>query len=448
MADINEKIEPSALQLDSNRHNLSKREDNANNKRQIFLNETNSLNNTPAANSNSNNVHFINIDEWNQLAGSRNTKRVTASSVKLFRQFIKKTKGGRVDFENFDEKSLVDLLIKFFTTVRKPDGDLYTKNGLLSIRFGLRRHLLDLHKTDITKHPRLNSVFTAQINKLKREGKGEIHHYPPISKEDMVKIYTSGVLSPDNPKSLLKKVFFETEMFFCRRGRENLRDLKGSHFKIGVDASGKKYLSTDGDLECGPRLINRGQSLLANVGQNGFIYETGTAVCPVKSFEKFLSKRHPACDAFFQRPMETDPLCEQDPWYHCWGLGLNKMTNMMREISLEANLSKMYTNHSIRATSTALFDIIWSKDFPNECRVSQKNDCCKERTNNNNNNNGNQQATEKFKRNNTRQKLLINPKSQENIHFKRTSRARQSAEVSVCTHIQSFNFYYFKISLW
>ena len=427
MADINEKIESSAFQLGSNKHNISRMKNIADSKSQIFLKEKSSSDKRTLAANTNNNANFINIDEWNQLAGSKNTKRVTASSVKLFRQFIKETKGGRVDFENFEEESLIDLLIKFFTTLRKPDGDLYTKNGLLSIRFGLRRHLLDLHKADITKHPRINSVFTAQINKLKREGKGEINHYPPISKEDMVKIYSSGVFSLDDPKGLLRKVFFETEMFFCRRGRENLRDLKGNHFKIGIDTFGKKYLSTHVDLECGPRLLHRGQSL-PNVGKNGFIYETGTALCPVKSFEKFLAKRHPCCDAFFQRAPETVPVSfnENEPWYHCCGLGLNKMTNMMREISLDAELSKMYTNHSIRATSTAVFDIIWSKDFPHGIGVSSNNDICNMETNN-----GNQQATMKCKtNNNTIQKIVNISTSQKNIHFKEPVRDLQS-EVSV-----------------
>ncbi|CAI9734222.1 XP_029646296.1uncharacterized protein LOC115220336 isoform X1 [Octopus vulgaris] len=297
-----------------------------------------------------NSINFINLDECNQLAGSRNTKRVTASSVKLFRAFLKETNNGRTDFENFDEEILINHLITFFKRVRKPDGDLYTKNGLLSIRFGLRRRLLDLRKVDITKHPHLNSVFTAQINKLKREGKGDINHYPPISHDDMFKIYSSGILSPDTPKGLLRKIFFETEMFFCRRSRENLRDLKGSHFKIETDDQGKKYLTTDFDPSFGGGPIKR-------------IYETGTDICPVKAFRKFLLKRHSSCEALFQRPVDIIPFSEQDPWFHCSALGLNKLANMMREISSEACLSKIYTNHSIRATSKSVFDLVWNGLF-------------------------------------------------------------------------------------
>ncbi|GAB1605052.1 uncharacterized protein LOC115220336 isoform X2 [Argonauta hians] len=297
--------------------------------------------------------NLTNVDDGNHIGGSRNTKRVTASSVRLFRAFLKEANNGRIDFEHFNEDILLNHLISFFKQVRKPDGDLYTKNGLLSIRFGLRRHLLDLHKVDVTRHPRLNSVFTAEINKLKQEGKGDIHHYPEISDEDMLKIYTSGVLSPDNPKGLLRKIFFETEMFFNRRSRDNLRDLKGRHFKVETDELGKKYLTTDFDRSfgCGP--VKR-------------IHATGTDICPVTAFQKFLLKRHNGCEALFQRPLNRVPISEKDSWFHCSALGLNKLANMMREISAEANLSKIYTNHSIRATSKSVFDLVWNGLLPQD----------------------------------------------------------------------------------
>jgi hypothetical protein len=37
-------------------------------------------------------------------------------------------------------------------------------------------------------------------------------------------------------------VLFETILYFCRRGRENIRELDSSVFEIKYDADGRKYI--------------------------------------------------------------------------------------------------------------------------------------------------------------------------------------------------------------
>jgi hypothetical protein len=38
-------------------------------------------------------------------------------------------------------------------------------------------------------------------------------------------------------------VLFETILYFCRRGRENIRKLDSSVFEIKYDADGRKYIT-------------------------------------------------------------------------------------------------------------------------------------------------------------------------------------------------------------
>ena len=47
-------------------------------------------------------------------------------------------------------------------------------------------------------------------------------------------------MSPDSPQGLLNKVLFETILYFCRRGRKNIRELDSSDFEIKYDADGRK----------------------------------------------------------------------------------------------------------------------------------------------------------------------------------------------------------------
>ena len=49
--------------------------------------------------------------------------------------------------------------------------------------------------------------------------------------------------------------------------------------------------------------------------------------------------------------------CASDEiWFDRAPLGVNSLGNMMKEISIAANLSQVYTNHCIRATSVTLLE--------------------------------------------------------------------------------------------
>ena len=88
------------------------------------------------------------------------------------------------------------------------------------IRFGLQR-FFSSHKIDIIKDPEFseaNAVYQAEISELKREGKAHTLHKPPINKDDIKKLYESGLFSLTQPETL------------CRRGRQNLRELKKEDF--------------------------------------------------------------------------------------------------------------------------------------------------------------------------------------------------------------------------
>ena len=81
----------------------------------------------------------------------------------------------------------------------------------------------------------------------------------------------------------------------------------------------------------------------------------GDPMCPVLSFNKYVSKLHPGLDAFWQRPLDSFESC-QPTWYCRVPVGKNTLSNMMPEISRKGNLSKIYTNHCVRATSITSLD--------------------------------------------------------------------------------------------
>ena len=75
--------------------------------------------------------------------------------------------------------------------------------------------------------------------------------------------------------------------------------------------------------------------------------------CPVASFMKYLSHLHPRNDALWQHPKKQEDIKDSDIiWYKPSKMGQNPLGSFMSRISHDADLSKLYTNHSIRSTGT------------------------------------------------------------------------------------------------
>ena len=78
---------------------------------------------------------------------------------------------------------------------------------------------------------------------------------------------------------------------------------------------------------------------------------------PVKAFELYLSKLNPSLDSLWQRPKAFDNFNESDSvWYCNAPLGKNTLGSLMKTISVEYKLSKVYTNHCIRSTAVSVLD--------------------------------------------------------------------------------------------
>jgi len=83
--------------------------------------------------------------------------------------------------------------------------------------------------------------------------------------------------------------------------------------------------------------------------EGGRMYATVTPRCPVTSFKKYLEKRNQNNTALWQRPRNS--FDENDStWFEKQPIGKNTLGCMMSNISKAAKLSKIYTNHCVRAT--------------------------------------------------------------------------------------------------
>ena len=95
--------------------------------------------------------------------------------------------------------------------------------------------------------------------------------------------------------------------------------------------------------------------------KNGRMYKTNNPTDGYSALELFLSKLNPECEALFKYPKRNWRSSDKI-WYENRPLGINKLSTMMKNISSAAGLSRIYTNHSVRATAITL----WSTADHNE----------------------------------------------------------------------------------
>lgn len=287
---------------------------------------------------------------------SQSTKKRVLSSSTLLKEYLSES-GQNTDVKSSSVEELDNQLCQFYASVRTKKGDYFKTNSFYGLKYGVSKFIKSETGLDIVEHEGFNSsreVFKAVLVDMKKTGFGTTEHTPQISPEDMKRLYDPGhlVFSVTVPVGLQRKVWFELMFYLCRRGRENLRSMTRNTFGIETDASGRRYVfQKQGEMDKNHRETDRPDD---TVGE-GRMYELkGNDLCPVSSYEKYISKLHPDNDALWQRAL--DAFEEEKPWYTKSPLGKNTVGTMMNAISKQACLSRMYTNHCIRATAITALD--------------------------------------------------------------------------------------------
>ena len=249
-------------------------------------------------------------------------------------------------------------LRKFYAEARKKDGETYGKKTLLGFRHGIERYLnqpkfsRNLKMSTEPRFTRSNEMLDAQLVRLKKFGKENSQHKRTLEDEDLEKLKSSDALSLSNPLSLLRNVWFQIVLYFCRRGREGQRELQKSSFTLEVDASGRNYVTMAHDEVS--KNHPGGLKDTSSTEKYARMYETNSPNDGYKAVNLYLSKLNPKSSAFFQYPRRN--WAPSNPvWYDNKPLGINKLDSMMKEISQVAQLSRVYTNHSVRATAITLW---------------------------------------------------------------------------------------------
>ncbi|KAL3858046.1 hypothetical protein ACJMK2_012662 [Sinanodonta woodiana] len=266
---------------------------------------------------------------------------------------------------------LGQYLARFYADIKAKDGRPFTKNALRGMRAGLQRAFrappYSMNNINLTMDPQFqtaNEVFEKRCNYF-----SSLENHPPILKEDLVKLEC--YLNPyESPVKLLHTVWFLLCYYFDQQGRDRLRESSKQSFRIALDDSGQLFLA----------MIKEGHVDQTGVPAAKIAYgihpKDDTKSLP-SIFRFYLSKLNPGCDALFQRPRQfrtTREMEESAVWFERIPVGAKAIGYLMTLISEKANLSKLYTIYSVRATSHNIAAISrfprYSKMHPHPLNIS------------------------------------------------------------------------------
>jgi hypothetical protein len=185
-------------------------------------------------------------------------------------------------------------------------------------------------------------MFTSKCKLYIACGNSRPKHKPAINPEDMQKLGTYFKDFQRNPNVLLQAVWFHLCYFFGRRGREGWCQMNKTTFIICEETDGK-YVQMNSTEKTKNHQGGHRQTDMDYSDQK--MYGIGADI-----FSFYLSKLNPKCDRLFQHPLVN---FEQTgiTWYKNSPVGKNVLSEMMKIISKQAGLSKVYTCHSVRAST-------------------------------------------------------------------------------------------------
>ncbi|XP_022096900.1 uncharacterized protein LOC110982640 [Acanthaster planci] len=303
-------------------------------------------------------------DHFMASKDSKHTRAVVATSVNVLSDYCTKSADCSTTLagvEQMTPRDLCQFLRSFYSGVRQKDGSFYARRSMLTLRYGLQRHFQKLLQVDIVNDATFkgaNDVFNTVLANLKTSVK--MNH---VRKKNMAKIRSSSATDCSTPRGLQNTVFLDLMLHLAcsTYGRHNLRGMKKLDFMVMMDPmSNRRYVCFAHPASkhlAGSAGIQSDESDDDQVndysGNFHRMYETPEKPdsCPVRCFEKYASKLHPMCGAFWQRPKKAYMYSQSDKyWYDAVPLGKNALGNKMRDISAEAGCSTMYSNQCLKVT--------------------------------------------------------------------------------------------------
>ena len=162
-------------------------------------------------------------------------------------------------------------------------------------------------------------------------------------------LWECGQLGDKTPKSIIATLWWQLTQHFGLRGRQEQHSIKVEDFSFRKDETGASYIVyAEGIIKTRQSGLHQKSWL-----QLPKMFETQSERCPVKLFQKYLSKRPVGTEKsgpFYLQPI-ANPLT--NIWYKKTLMGINSINSMMKDLISNSplqNSEKHLANYSARKT--------------------------------------------------------------------------------------------------
>ena len=226
----------------------------------------------------------------------------------------------------------------------------------MGIRAGLQRGLtleravpVDiLHGQEFAK---ANATFVAKCKFYAKQGHAKPQRKDDIALGDLAKIkdYLGGENTVIDPRKLQQAVWFVIAFNTGCRGRKLYRQLRKDCLVFSEDDIDEKYFTIEQSVI--EKNHNGGPDPEQQWTNSTRIYDCELGNHSLVDIMKlYVSKLNQNCQWLFQQ-CRFKISTTDETWYKNEPLGVNTLGQMMKTISKSAGLSKLYTNHCVRATT-------------------------------------------------------------------------------------------------
>lgn len=247
-----------------------------------------------------------------------------------------------------DPNSISKWIALYAAETRKQDGSLYFSKSIYFLLAGLLRHMRSLNPlcpnflhTENTQFSQLHESLEKTFHE--REGVGDNKTPTPFTVEEEDRLWSSGALSTDNPKALIRAVYFLNTKNFGLTTSERHRELRLSHLK--------RITQPDRYIYNKPKCL--GSFMNVHVVGNkkatcvDATVEKGNR-CHVHVLDLYIQKLPPEAfekDVFYLQPVNERPIHDNSPWFRIRPVGRNSLGKMIRDICVIAGLDESRRPH-------------------------------------------------------------------------------------------------------
>ena len=292
---------------------------------------------------------------------SKNTKKSTSTSVRRLQSWFKEKHGKQINLDAISKLEAPQLLKHFFLEIRQTTkenkGKEYEPGTLQTYRNGLRRYFLerpcppaidnfDLEKSSAIEFEEVSTMLSMKKKDLKQKGLGnKANAAQPVETEDIEKMWSSGAIGLQNPRSLLHLVWWSNVTHLGMRGFKEQHDCQLSDFTVTEQYIEYKERQTKNRQGDEPTATKRARKY------NNKIWRTdGGERDPHRAFIEYIGHR-PKGDKvpgnFYLSPVDSP---KSNVWYKMVSIGRNTLAKHMQSIASIASLDGKFTNSSGRKT--------------------------------------------------------------------------------------------------